>query len=378
MKTLGLEMQHTHETFLAPLIDPSTGEEVPFFYEPWVQAPKDSNARLSVPKYGTWEMTDLLVKQYNPIFHAATNIPSFIRAFSAICNLKHLRISCRGQESSQRYRRSTVDYFLISIRVAVERCKLPALDTLTLAPIHPGAVLYLHPIMGIGARPNSVKVWQQIRRLSIEMDGYPLESRAPGDHHKILHSYLHVFSSSLRRLKFRWLGFKGPCPISLGAESSLQTPSPPLACPKRCHLALRPLKFKHLRHMEVEHLSCDASQVSGFITTHRRTIREFNFEDCHIRNGTWDDALAPLDRLSGSNRWKEKVEEVMDVPIVLSPVEDETIPKIADSHLELLQPKAYRPPYKRWHTAGEKAKDLLRSTPEQAWKCFRNSMLGWR
>ncbi|KAL9001006.1 MAG: hypothetical protein Q9169_000490 [Polycauliona sp. 2 TL-2023] len=316
-------MPHTPETFLPPLLDPVTGEEVTFIYEPYVQSTRNSATRLSNPIYGSWELTDLLVKQYSPLFHAAANVPTFIRAFNALPTLKHLKISCPDQEAGQRYRRSIVDYALISLRIAVERCELPLLSSLSLVSIHPGAALYLNPTMGFGARPNSVKKWKQIKNLAICMDSIPFSPYPPSDHLKLLHSYLYVFASSLRNFVFRWHGSNGLSPLSLDKESGLQDRSPGMACPRRCHFALRPLKFEKLRNMEVENIVVDASQVSGFITAHRRTIREFNFEDTHLRSGTWDQALAPLTRISGSDKWKEKAEEVMDVPLLLSPVDDE-------------------------------------------------------
>ncbi|KAL8738106.1 MAG: hypothetical protein Q9181_001053 [Wetmoreana brouardii] len=347
VKTLTFSMTHTPETFLPPLLDPVTGEEVTFIYEPYVPSIKDSTSRLSNPTYGSWEMTDLLVKQYSPLFHAAANVSSFIRAISALPNLKHLRISCPGQEAGQRYRRSIVDYALISIRIAVERCSLPLLDTLSLASIHPGAALYLNPIMGFGARPNSLNRWKKISNLTICMDSIPFTPYPPLDHLKLLHSYLQIFASSLTDFVFRWQGVKGLSPLSLDKEVCLQGKSPGMACPRRCHLALRPLMFNQLSKMEVENIVVDAPQVSSFITAHRHTIREFNFEDTHLRSGTWDQALAPLTRISGSEKWKEKVEEVMDVPLLLSPMcieeqKDQTLSEICyrldlvlDSHLRL-------------------------------------------
>ena len=45
-------------------------------------------------------------------------------------------------------------------------------------------------------------------------------------------------------------------------------------------------------------------QVSDFILGHRHTVREFDFESVGLINGgTWEDALAPLTRFSGSDEW---------------------------------------------------------------------------
>ncbi|KAL8638827.1 MAG: hypothetical protein Q9228_004058 [Teloschistes exilis] len=379
IKTLHFSMPHTSETFLPPLLDPVTGEEVNFIYEPYVPSINDSASRLSNPTYGSWEMTDLLVKQYSPLFHAAANIPSFIRAFSALTNLQRLQISCPGQEAGQRYRRSIVDYGLISIRIAVERSNLQYLDTLSLASIHPGAVLYLSPMMGFGARPNSLKRWKRITNLTICMDSIPFTPYPPTDHLKLLHSYLQVFASSLTDFVFRWKGVKGLSPLSLDKEVCLQDKSPAMACPRRCHLALQPLKFERLTTMEVENIVVDASQVSSFITAHRRSISEFNFEDTHLRSGTWDQALAPLTRISGSDKWKEKAEEVMDVPLLLSPagIEGSKLNEVLLDYFNC-KPRVFRPSIGAWQRVGAKSRELFWGTPEHMKKFLRTSILSWR
>jgi len=84
--SFSFHMPHTPDTFLVPLLDPVNGEELTFIYEPTVSSsgPSSSNSRSSIPKHRTSEMNDLLVKQYPPIFHAATNISSFICAFNAM------------------------------------------------------------------------------------------------------------------------------------------------------------------------------------------------------------------------------------------------------------------------------------------------------
>ncbi|MCJ1245928.1 hypothetical protein MMC30_003132 [Trapelia coarctata] len=407
VRTLTFNMPHGPETFLPPLLDCVTGEEVTFTYQPYIQPKRSSFSRLSAPTYGSWEMTDLLVKQYPPLFHAAANVSSFVRAFSAIPNLSHLKISCPDQEAAHRFRRSTVDYALISLRIAVERSPLPHLDTLSLLPIHPGAVLYLTPTMGFGARPNSQKRWRQIRKLNIRMDALPsVPSSRPttptavgqgtitmnNDHLKLLHSYLTTFSPTLTHFSFCWLSqtsppspisiptsalpkqappplyptppttptsstfspsklpftppsststsplsaspssstyhtapssthtppptpispHRGPFPLSLTTEPSLLTPSPPLACPRRCHLTLPPLKFPRLVLMHCENAALDATQVATFITAHAKTIADFNFEKCDLRSGDWDEALKPLTRICGSERWRGE-----EVPFML-------------------------------------------------------------
>lgn len=78
--------------------------------------------------------------------------------------------------------------------------------------------------------------------------------------------------------------------------------------------------------MHVENASLDATQIASFITSHRKTISDFNFEKCDLRSGDWDDALAPLTRICGSERWRgEEVPFIiedgegggLEVPVVL-------------------------------------------------------------
>lgn len=340
VKTFTFHMPHSPETFLPPIIDPMTGEEKKFNYEPQVQNPQNGPAKDKTPKYGSWEMQDLLVKQYPPLFHAATNVPAFVAAFSELINLTHLKVSCPGFNNAPRNCRSAVDYALISLRIAIERAPLYSLSSLSLHPIHPGGLLYLHPMHGFGSTPSSAKRWGQIRRLSMCMESIPFSSssmriRAQSlEHLRILHAYLHTLSRGLTRLFFRWKGARGPSPLSLDKEPCM------LPVQEECmHPSMRgtvrgprPLKFSRLRYMELENAIMDSVQIADFIHKHRRSLLEFNFEDVKLREGDWDAALEPLTHIAGNDRWKRTQEEVMDVPIMLSPVDAE--PRIMGPLLE--------------------------------------------
>ncbi|KAL1873385.1 hypothetical protein Plec18167_006436 [Paecilomyces lecythidis] len=382
VKSLTFKIPHSQETFLPPLLDPVTGAEQTFVYEPHVHPPATGPARLSVPKYGSWEMTDMLVKQYPPLFHAATNIPSFIHAFTIMYNLEKLRITCEGQARAHRYRRSVVDYALISLRVAIEQSPLKSLRTLSLLPIHPGALLYLRPNMGFGASPASRKRWSQIRKLVIHMDSFPYIRGHPMDHLKLLHSYLQSFPG-VKRFSFRWVGKKGPCPLSLATEPCLvgSTKTPSQACPKRCTLPMKPLRLRNLQYMELENAILDASQISSFILDHRHTIREFDFEDVVLRSGTWDDALAPLTRISGNDSWKGKQEETMEVPIILSPtnVDQKQIQRVIREE-QRRKERLDRPRESPSNVARTRPKklDLLWGGSDQLKRLLHTSMLSWR
>ncbi|KAI9699899.1 MAG: hypothetical protein M1820_006961 [Bogoriella megaspora] len=332
-RSFSFNVPHTEETFLPPLIDPSTGEERVLAYVP--QLPSPENIRNKDPKYGSWEISDLVVKQYPPLFHAATNVSSFIRAFSSIPFVKHIKISCPGQVASERDRRSVVDYALVSLRIAVERAQLRSLNTLTLSPIHPAGLFYLKPALNFGSTPGSARRWTQIEHLTIHLDSFKVEGKAATDHLRAVHTYLRGFSSSLVCCSFRWNGRRGLDPFTLETEAAIQPEATehPLARNRR----VAPLRFPKLSHMEVENATMDASQISSFLTRHRRTIADVKFENIHLRTGSWDDALAPLTQISGSEDWKKKQEEVMDVPIVYSPVDAEPV------KVDLFPPKLQQP-----------------------------------
>jgi hypothetical protein len=364
VRTFSFHMPHTPDTFLAPLLDPVTGEEQTFLYEPSLGAsrPSSSTSRSSTPKYGTREMNDLLVKQYPPIFHAATNISSFIRAFDAMPFLRHLQISCPGRPSGQRYRRDAIDYALISLRIALERVVLPDLDTLSLKPIHPAAVLYLRPQLGIGAPPASTKRWHNIKTLAIEMDSFEFGPEHPSDHLKILHTYLKSLPS-LESLSFQWVGSKGPSPLSLHTEPCIVA-SRVFDCSRACPKSgakppLAALKFRYLKCMLLKNVTVDAVQISEFIMLHRKVLHEFEYEVVHLRSGNWDDALAPLTRISGNEDWKMKQEEVRDVPLIFNP--------------ETLYPEEYHNDI-MWKTE-MKRRPTLRKLQQASLKILRQSSL---
>ncbi|KAL5383940.1 hypothetical protein PMIN06_009812 [Paraphaeosphaeria minitans] len=339
VRSFVFHMPHGPETLLPPIIDPETGEEKQFIYEPQLQTPQHMLSREKTPKYGSLEMTNLLIQQYPPLFHAATNVPAFVAAFSELHNLTHLKVSCPGYHNPPSNRRSVVDYALISLRIAVERAPMFSLNSLSLHPIHPGGLLYLHPMHGFGSTPSSAKRWTQIRSLSICMDSLPSSPSSKQkmqslEHLRILHAYLRTLSRNVTRIFFRWKGTRGPSPLSLDKEPCMLPIDTDYMHPSQRGQVRgpRPVRFSRLRHMELENAIMDSSQISEFIHRHRRTLLDFNFEDVKLRQGNWDEALEPLTVMSGSERWKRNAEEVMDVPIVLSPINME--PRIMGPLLE--------------------------------------------
>lgn len=389
VKRLHFFMPHSSEAFLPPLVNTENGEEVTFVYEPSTQVARYHMSRLSIPTYGSWEMTDLLVRQYPPLFHAAANVSSFVRAFSLLNNLSHLEISCPGQEPGQRYRRSIVDYALISLRLAIERNILSSLDTLSLSDIHPAALLYLNPQSGFGALPNSLRKWRQIRRLYIRMDSVSPASSLP-DHLKHLHSYLRIFSTCLRHFDFQWQGERCPCPLTINAEEPVKASSPSHACPLTCRSVSKPIRFVRLRSLRVENTIAEACHIARFISRHHRAVRhtkrlKLKFDNTILREGTWDEALEPLTLMSGSDSWKssseesraEPVEESMEVPIMFSPVDlqREQLNKMWDDNV---RSRSSRPYYSRIYNLQKAGKEILFGTEEHMRKLFNSTVFGWR
>lgn len=320
VKTLGFNLPHTSGTFLPPLVDPETGAELSFTYTPQLEAP---TARR--PKYGDTGTTQILTRQYPALFHAATNVPAFIRAFSAFVNLQHLKVSCPGYDTSTRHRRGIVDFALISLRMAVEHNCLNALDTVTLSPIHPGGLLYLSPLLGYGATPRSASKWSRIQHLSIDADSLPSVSpavKSESDHTKLLQTYLRNFQANLETFNFRWTGEKGPLPVG----QPLRSQSASEESPARRDLGSQgdgavkhrkgpvPLRFPKIRRFAVENVAATATEISAFARSHRRTLEELYFENVELISGTWGDALAPI--TASSRRFRSA--ETADIPIMLS------------------------------------------------------------
>lgn len=296
-------LPHTEATFLPPLIHPLTGNEISFLYTPHTSM----GSVLTRRKYANTELGDILTQQYPPLFHAATNVPSFINAFKALTNMRHLTVRCPGQDPKERYRRSTVDYALISLRISLERAPLDRLSKLSLSQVHPGAFNYLRHVPGFGSVPSAAKRWAQIKKLNISVEGWNFYGNTPGlDHLKIIDDYIRFFAPSLEKVSFTWLGHRGPCPVALGADPLF---APPRAAKKLFHEvtspmsplpntpARPPMHFPKLRYMQIRNATMNAPQLKELITSHRSTVKEFDFENVVlIQNGTWEDALRPLDR----------------------------------------------------------------------------------
>lgn len=310
---LTFHMPHSEATFLPPLIHPETGQEINFLYTPHTSMA----SVLTRPKYANSELGDLLTLQYPPLFHAATNVPSFINAFKLIPNMRHLTIKCPGQDPRERYRRDIVDYALISLRIAVERTPMEKLNKLSLVSLHPAAFNYIRHQPGFGCVPSAGRRWGQIRKLYVSVESWDFYSPSPGlDQLKIIDDYIRGFSANLEKFTFTWMGdFKGPCPLALAEDPlfrpprhsqklfhEVTSPMSPLPSPP----SRKPIHFPKLRYMQVRNATMTSAQLSDLVAAHRETVKEFDFESVGLLNGgSWDDALAPLlsDPAPGSDVW---------------------------------------------------------------------------
>ncbi|OIW28832.1 hypothetical protein CONLIGDRAFT_577696 [Coniochaeta ligniaria NRRL 30616] len=306
---LTFQFAHSDATFLPPLIHPLTGKEISYLYTPHTSMA----SVLARPKYGNSELGDILTQQYPPLFHAATNVPSFINAMKHVPNMRHLTIKTPGQDPKERYRRDIVDYALISLRITLERTALPKLTKLSLSGVHPSAFNYLRPAPGFGSSPSGTRRWRQIRKLYISVESWDFYGASPGlDHLKIIDDYIRFFAETVEKFHFSWLGRRGPCPLALSADPLFAPPrstkklfaevtSPMSPLPPRP--SRRPLLMPRLRHMQVRNATMNAPQLRDLVEAHKQSVREFDFENVVlINNGSWDEALAPL-KDGGSDSW---------------------------------------------------------------------------
>ena len=380
VKTLNFNLPHSTETFLPPLVDPETGAELSFTYTPLIEAPTAKR-----PKYGDIGTTEILTRQWPTLFHAATNVPAFIRAFSALVNLSHLKISCPGYDQSQRFRRSTVDFALISLRIAVERNSLNALESLTLSPIHPGGILYLSSLLGHGSTPRSASRWSRIRRLTIHAATLPSSGKeGEPDYSKLLQTYIRNFQFNLTTLKFRWVREKDHIPIHQPVIPASLTGEQPgregQGSSLRERKGMRPLHFPKLQHAEFENVKATAADISTFVEAHKRTLAELNFEDVELAGGSWDQALAPLTKRARKPRLSE---DTADIPIMLSPTSfPAPMERIDVAHQDANGRKSLR--MSRWLSTRNKvrapsaAKKVREGLEEHLRKVFRGSSFPWR
>ncbi|KAI6249883.1 hypothetical protein HI914_01392 [Erysiphe necator] len=303
-------IMHSKKDFLPPLVNPETGNEIKFVYTPNTTMKSKSHRS----KYASQELEDILIQQYPPIFHAATNIPAFVNLLSLIPNLQALRILCQGKFLGHNSRKNIIDYVLISLRIALERAPLYRLKKLSLCHIHPAGIRYLRHTIGYGCTPSASRRWKQIEQLEITMDTWDFHGdKSSYDHLRILNDFIRSFSPNLKKMKFIWNGQNGPCPFFANEGSHLgylnvqpklfrettSTMSPLPALPSRLNMTFPKLKYFQLSNMKMTKI-----EVASLILQHQKTVHEFQFHNVHLADGSdWEEALMPLNLVDESNTW---------------------------------------------------------------------------
>ena len=384
VKSLKFNLPHSSSTVLPPLVDPKSGSELSFSYTPHLQT-----STAACPKYGDLGTTEILTRQWPALFHAATNVPAFVRAFSSFINLASLTVSCPGYNHPQTGRPSTVDFALISLRIAIEQNNLNALESLTLSPMHPEGFLYLSCLPGYGATPRSARRWSRIKHLAIHADAptFPRPGDQP-DHFKLLQTYIRNFQSNVETFDFRWNGAKGSIPVRRPVRISSEETTAEAKQREAPHL-----RFPKLRTADFENVKATARDISSFASAHRRTLEELNLESVELTQGTWEMALAPLTKLDRSRQTVQAQAEavadadIAEIPIMLSPtvfpLPMQRAATVGDG--ECQRRGTLR--FSRWlssgskvrtPTAARKVREGLQGCEEQLKKVFRSSIRPWR
>jgi hypothetical protein len=167
IKEVTFHLPRTMDTRLPPLIESYSGEQKGFVWKPGSAQSRDVGRSTKQPRYGDTEIAELLIRQYPPLFHAATNVQSFISTMSCLTNLQHLRVSCIGESEPMPRRAQGTDIMevaLTSLFYAVEQATFKHLNTVTLSNIWHTDVAALSSLAR-SANPSSVKRWSNVRVL---------------------------------------------------------------------------------------------------------------------------------------------------------------------------------------------------------------------
>jgi hypothetical protein len=302
------------DTRLPPLIDPYSREQKEFVWKPGSAQSRDVGESTKQPRYGDTEIAELPIRQYPPLFHAATNVQSFSSTMSCLTNLQHLRVSCIGEGEPMPRRAQGTDIMeiaLTSLLYAVEQATFKHLDTVTLSNIWHTDIAALSSLAR-SANPSSVKRWSKVRVLDISMS-LRTKSTVKNDQLKLLREYIRSYKG-LRRFSFRWLGARGPSPLP---ELALEH--------KNTHPAFRDVSpcssralFPHLEYLTLSNIIISAPQMQRLMQTHKTTLQDVDLENVVLKDGNWHDALAHLNGVDVRSMTPCIMEEG-DVPVMLAP-----------------------------------------------------------
>jgi hypothetical protein len=171
IKEVTLHLPRNMDTRLPPLIDPYSGKQKEFVWKPNSAQNRDVERSTKQPRYGDTKIAELLIRQYPPLFHAATNVQSFISTMSCLTNLQHLRVHCLGEGDPMPRRAQGTDIMeiaLMSLLYAVEQARFKHLDTVTLSNVWHTDIAALSSL-AMSANPSSAKRWSNVHVLDISM-----------------------------------------------------------------------------------------------------------------------------------------------------------------------------------------------------------------
>lgn len=314
IKEVAFHLPKTMDTTLPPLIDPWTGEQKEFAWKPSAAQSRDAGTSSKQARYDDTEIAELLTRQYPPLFHAATNVQSFVNTMSSLINLQHLKISRRRVDETTSCRAQGVDIMevaLTSLLYAVERAKLKHLDTITLSNLWHTDIVALSSLV-MRASPGSAKRWSNVHVLDVSMTS-GINSSIKNDQLKLLREHIRGYKG-LRRFTFRWIGTRGPSPLpELVLEQKNLHPAFREASPSSS-MAL----FPHLEYLTLSNVIMSAPQIQRLIQTHKSTLTEIDLENVVLKDGDWRTALATMHGVEVKTNSPGNAEEG-DVPIMLAP-----------------------------------------------------------
>jgi hypothetical protein len=301
------------DTRLPPLIDPYSGEQKEFVWKP-SSAQSDVGGSTKQPRYGYTEIAELLIRQYPPLFHAATNVQSFISTMSCLTNLQHLRVSCIGEGESMPRRAQGTDIMevaLTSLLHAVEQARLKHLHTVTLSNIWHTDIAALSSLTR-SANPSSVKRWSNVRILNISMS-LGTNSTVKNDQLSLLREHIRSYKG-LRRLSFQWIGARGPSPLPDLVLEHTNTHPAFRGASTPSSIAL----FPHLKYFTLSNVVISAPQLQRLMQTHKTTLQDVDLENVVLKDGNWHDTLTHLNGVDIRSMSPCTMEEGY-VPIMLAP-----------------------------------------------------------
>ncbi|TKX19088.1 hypothetical protein C1H76_8754 [Elsinoe australis] len=328
VETFKLVLPYNFDHVLPPLIDTETGEEKNFTYTPVRPGSSSSNySKHKEPKYGDWETTDLLIRQYPPMFHAAANSASFAQAATALSSMSRLIIQGSGDDFHVRsHHRNVSDFALVSLRAALEQAPIHALTRISLQDLPTSAMKYLKPSVPTG---SAVYDWcSQISEISSNMRSMDDKPDDRSDQLALVQDYLRNFRN-LERFSFAWEGKQGPFPLSHASRREVRPTKSFRGARRPSHPALRQqapptasvgieksaIQFPHLVTLSLRNMTASVDDVQGLLRNNA-SLRDLDFEDVELRAGGWEEALRPL------SQPRQQISETGDVPIMLAKDED--------------------------------------------------------